>query len=272
MNELVLALGLADWKPLASTLVLPPTPFLLLVLWGAWLLPRRRALGWTLLLLAILGLWLTSTAGLSRAVMQHLLNAPPELREAELAALKREPQSERNPKTAIVVLGGGRRIPAPEYGTATLHPRSVERLRYGIWLSRETGLPLAFSGGIGRGGETGPTEAELAQRIAEQEFGRPLRWLENSSRDTHENASNTVALLRAQGVERIVLVTHAYHLPRALKNFEQAAMGSKMQLLPAPTGGPGRGAWKWTDWLPSHRGVEENRLVWHEWLGLLTDA
>ena len=223
MNELVLALGLADWKPLATALLLPPAPFLLLVLWGCWLTSRRKVLGWSLVGLAVVGLWLTSTSGLSRSVIQHLLQAPQALSAAELTALKREAKSERSPKTAIVVLGGGRRIPAPEYGTATLHARSVERLRYGIWLSRETGLPLAFSGGIGRGGEAGPTEAELAQRMADQEFGRPLRWLENSSRDTHENASKTVALLRAQGVERIVLVTHAYHLPRALKNFEQAA-------------------------------------------------
>jgi hypothetical protein len=57
----------------------------------------------------------------------------------------------KSPRTAIVVLGGGRRLLAPEYGVATLTPRSIERLRYGVWLARETGLPLAFSGGVGHG-------------------------------------------------------------------------------------------------------------------------
>ena len=47
----------------------------------------------------------------------------------------------RAPKTAIVVVGGGRRAHAPEYGMSTLHPGNFDRLRYGLWLARETNLP-----------------------------------------------------------------------------------------------------------------------------------
>jgi uncharacterized SAM-binding protein YcdF (DUF218 family) len=276
MNDLVLSLGLAQFKPLVTALLLPPVPLLLLILLGGLLMLRRRLLAWLLLLTGIVGIWLCSTSGMSRQLMWHLLHTPPALTQADLAAFKREARGPT--QTAIVVLGGGRRTLAPEYGTAMLHTRSVERLRYGLWLSRETGLPVAFSGGVGRGETSGPTEAELAARIAQNEFNRPLRWLENKSRDTSENATQSVALLRDQGITHIVLVTHAYHMPRAMRNFERAAAaggqaaGPTIKLQAAPLGVPERLAWQWADWLPSHRGVEENRLVWHEWLGWVFGA
>lgn len=276
MNDLVLSLGLAQWKPLVTALLLPPVPPLLLILLGGLLMSRRRWLAWLLLWMGIAGIWLCSTSGMSRQLMWHLLQTPPALTQADLAALKREARSPA--QTAIVVLGGDRRTLAPEYGTAMLQTRSVERLRYGLWLSRETGLPVAFSGGVGHGESTGPTEAELAARIAQNEFNRPLRWLENKSRDTAENATQSVALMRSQGITHIVLVTHAYHMPRALRNFERAAAsggqanGPTIKIQAAPLGVPERLAWRWTDWLPSHRGVEENRLVWHEWLGWVSGA
>ncbi|MFG5408565.1 ElyC/SanA/YdcF family protein [Piscinibacter sakaiensis] len=125
------------------------------------------------------------------------------------------------PRTAIVVLGGGRERLAPEYGQAMLGADSLQRLHYGVWLARATGLPLAFSGGRGWAQLDGEAEADLAARIAAQDYGLPLRWRENQSRDTRENARLTVALLRAEGVERILLVTHGWHMARA--RFRQAA-------------------------------------------------
>ncbi len=270
MNELLLNLGLAQLKPLVATLLLPPVPMLVLVLMGTRLLFSRRWLGWTLVLAGVFSLWLSCTTALSRALTLSVLKPAPALNEAAVRTLARRPH------TAIVVLGGGRRTSAPEYGTTTLNPRSVERLRYGVWLSRESGLPLLFSGGLGRDEGSGPTEAELAARIAEREFKLPLRWVEAQSRDTHENALRSVALLKSQGIDHIVLVTHAYHLPRALRNFEQAAArpdtGSRITFTPAPVARPVLGPWKPNDWLPTLRGFEENHLALHELLGLLAGA
>ena len=59
--------------------------------------------------------------------------------------------------------------------------------------------------------------------IARAEWNVPLRWTETASRDTHENAVNTVALLRPAGIREIVLVTHGLHMPRALREFRAAA-------------------------------------------------
>ena len=66
------------------------------------------------------------------------------------------------------------------------------------------------------------------------EFGRPLKFVEDDSRDTRENAARTLALLRPIGIRHIVLVTHGWHMPRALKAFETAAAGSGIRYIVPP--------------------------------------
>lgn len=261
MNEIFFTLGIESWKPYLSALLLPPVPLLLLILAGARLMFRRRLLAWLMVLVGVVGIWFSCTTALSMALQNWLLKPPPALSEAQITELKKAP------KTAIVVLGGGRRLRAPEYGLSSLHERTIERLRFGIWLSRETGLPMAFTGGVGHGADTGTSEAEIAARIADREFGRPLRWIETESRDTRENAFKTLPLLQAQGIEQIVIVTHSYHMPRALKNFERADVGAKMRFVSAPMGVPSGGRLRASDWLPTADGFEGNRLVLHEWIG-----
>jgi uncharacterized SAM-binding protein YcdF (DUF218 family) len=266
MNEIFLALGVESWKPILTTLVLPPVPMLVLVLLGARLMFSRRLLAWLLVLLGTLGIWFSCTTALAQGLQLWLLKPVPALTEGRVAELKKAP------RTVIVVLGGGRRSYAPEYGLSTLNERSLDRLRYGVWLSRETGQPLAFSGGLGHGAEPGPSEAEIAARVAEREFGRALKYLESESRDTRENAIKTVELLAPAGVEQIVLVTHDYHMTRAMRNFERAIGTRKITLLAAPLGLPASGALRASDWLPTAYGFEKNRLVLHEWLGRLMGA
>ena len=266
MNEIFFTLGIESWKPFVSAMLLPPVPLLVLVLAGARLMYRRRLLAWLMILVGVLGIWLTCTTALGRGITLWLLRPPPALLESQIAELKRAP------KTAIVVLGGGRRLLAPEYGVSTLKESSVERLRYGLWLARETALPVAFSGGVGHGSLPGPSEAEIAARIADREFGRPLRWTETESRDSRENASRSVALLQAQGVEQILVVTHSYHMPRAMLNFERAAAGTKLRIVAAPLGMSAAGPLRSSDWLPSSEGFEATRLALHEWIGRVAGA
>ena len=268
MNEIFLSLGIESWKPLLAALLLPPVPFVLLALVGARMMARRRVLAWLLLLPALAGIWLSCTGAVATGLTRWLLKPPPALTDTQIAELRRAPH------TAIVVLGAGRRPFAPEYGAATLKPMGIERLRYGLWLARQTGLPVAFSGGLAPGSEPGPTEAEIAARIAEREFGRPLRWTETESRDTRENAIETVALLHPQGVQHIVLVTHGYHMRRSLRNFDRALLAAnvEMRVTAAPMGLSGAFHMKAMDWLPTIEGYERTRLALHESIGLLGGA
>jgi uncharacterized SAM-binding protein YcdF (DUF218 family) len=254
-------------KLLATLLVLPPVPGLVMMLVGARLGRSRPGSGRLLLWTGALLIWLGACAGSAGWLAQRLPYVAP-LGQAEIAALK-PPRAQGAPTTVILVLGGGRIARAPETGSAELNDFSLQRLLHGVRLARQTGLPLAFSGGLGRG-EPDPaalSEAEIAQRVAERDFRLPLRWIESSSRDTRENAIYSVRLLRAEGVRHIVLVTHVWHMPRALRAFEQAA-GDGLRITAAATGYIVNTGRRWVDWLPTTRGQADVRWLLRERLAL----
>jgi uncharacterized SAM-binding protein YcdF (DUF218 family) len=263
LNDLLASLELGIVKGYLTALVLPPVPFFFALLAGMWWLARRRSLlGWASVLTATAAIWFSCTTLVGVALVGWLVTPPPALSPSAVAELRVTPSG---PKTAIVVLGGGRDAFAPEYGVSNLNALGLERLRYGIWLSRATGLPVAFSGGVGHGAPEGSTEAEIAARIAANEFQRPLKWLEQQSRDTSENATYTIAMLRPQGIERIVLVTHGFHMLRAVAAFERAAqrVGAPLAIVPAPLGLASRGE----GWMPSAEGLHYTRMAIREWIG-----
>lgn len=271
MNAWMQMMGIDGLKPLLAGLLLPPMPWLLLIMAGGWRLRRGRALGWPLLLAGVALAWACWTPAGADAASRWLLDPPPPLRDP--AKFARSAQQPTGP-TLIVVLGGGRTA-AAEYDEMSLNPISMQRLRYGVWLSRQTGWPLAFSGGVAPGGDDGPSEAVIAQRIVRDEFRHTLQLAEDRSRDTHENAQRTVDLLRAQPPARVVLVTHDLHMPRALGHFRRArdAAGLRFELLPAPVGITEAGEdWALGDFLPSPSGIARTRYACREWLGLLAGA
>lgn len=251
-------------KPLLLALLLPPTPGLLLIaLGGLWL--RQRKLGRGVLVAGLLYCWLSCTDWFAIQLQSLLLNPPPALSSAQMVALAQRSE------TAVFVLGGGSTARVPEYEFAPdLSPLSHERLRYGVWLARRLQAPLGFSGGISSLGAPGRMpEGVLAQRIASDQFGLPLRWVESGSRDTRENARLSVPLLKADGVKHVLLVTHAMHVPRALRAFKSVAPVD-MELIPAGIDYRAEGPWSWGDFLPAATGFHKNRYVWTEFLGLLS--
>lgn len=258
MNEL------AAWKPLITALVLPPAPLLLLVLIGVVFVRTRRRGGWILVLSGLSMLWLITCQGTSRFLEESVLKPPHALSGDELQRLKAAGRQKQS-TTSLVVLGGGRVPRAEEYGMADLTRHSLYRLRYGMWLSRQTGLPVGYTGGVGwqqRQGEAA-SEAEIAERIAKDEYGRPLKWTEPLSRDTRENAIRTVRILDAGGYTEAVLVTDAFHMPRAVREFESAAHG-RIKITAAPIAHFTRTDTELLDWLPTWEGMAQNRQILRE--------
>jgi uncharacterized SAM-binding protein YcdF (DUF218 family) len=134
---------------------------------------------------------------------------------------------------------------APEFGGDTLGRLTLERVRYGAFLARQTGLPVLVAGGAPEEGVR--AEAELMREALQREFGVPVRWSEDQSRNTRENAANAAAILSAEAVRRVLLVTHGFDVRRARAEFEAAGL----QALAAPTLVPLPGALGPRDFLPS---------------------
>lgn len=244
-------------KPILTTLAMPPVSLLVLALLGLLLAWRNhKKTGLMLATTAVLLLALLSSHG-AAAWLAH--TALPQYAPLNVAALR------ASRVQAIVILGGGVRPEAPEYGSSQLNDATAARLRYGAWLARQSGLPVAFSGGVSWAVHStqSVSEAEVAARTMQQDYGMALRWNETQSRDTAGNARLLAPLLRQSGVQRIALVTHAWHMPRAAAAFEQAGLA----VTPAPMGhvlaSPGLLAW-----LPSAGGLQLSHLVLKEWLAL----
>jgi uncharacterized SAM-binding protein YcdF (DUF218 family) len=207
-------------KTLLHTLLLPPGGPLLLATAGACLIARRaagvrtRRTGWVLLAAGLGALWLLAIPLVAGALSRMAQRCPP-------LDVTRPVQAQ-----AIVILGGAaERLGAPEYGGEPAVTLSMlERLNYGAFLARRTGLPVAVSGSAR---ETLAMRASLSR-----DFGVGTRWDENHSRDTFENAQFCAALLEPLGIRRIVLVTDADHEWRAMREFVSAGFA----VVPAPIG------------------------------------
>lgn len=270
--------SVSDWralKPVLTALALAPVPWLALIAFASLRGGLRPATRRVLVLLSVAALWLTTTNGAADALATAAgLTASP-LSAERLAAIAGLEGGRRGgaPRAVIVVLGGGREAWAPEYGAASLANESLQRLRYGLWLARRLQLPVAFAGGVGWAQAAGGAEAEadIAARIADADFGQPLRWIENRSRDTRENARLSIPMLRAAGIEHVLLVTHGWHMRRALRAFEAEAAGG-LRVEAAPMGLTTVHDGPLLDWLPSAQGFTRFRQVSREALGLLVGA
>jgi uncharacterized SAM-binding protein YcdF (DUF218 family) len=193
--------------------------FLLKKLLSAWLLPPLGLLISALLALIFGRGWRSRLVAIVAIATAFLLSLPLIANQLS-SSLEGLPVSidTLNQAQAIVILGAGIHRGAPEYGGDTLSRYSLERVRYGAMLGRKSKLPILVSGGSVYGGKP---EASLMRQVLANEFAVPVRWVETESRDTGNNAVYAAKLLRADGIRHVALVTHAWHVPRAVVAFER---------------------------------------------------
>ena len=249
---------LAGLKPLLTSLAMPPLAPLLLALLGVWLAWRKKRGGLTLAALSLALLWLLSCHGTAVWLARYALPQYASVSSTQLKA---------SGVQAIVVLGGGLLPAAPEYGDAPqLSSYTAARLRYGVWLARRTGLPLAYTGGVGwaSSGVQLLPEAEVAARVALEDYSVNLRWSEGASRDTSENARLLAPMLERGGVRHVALITDVWHMPRSVAAFERAGL----VVTPAPIAFVLPYERDLLQWLPSAQGLLASRLVLRECLAL----
>lgn len=175
-----------------------------------------------------------------------------------------------HPHVGVVVLGGALGHPGihAAHGQVPLGD-AAERMTVPVALLRQhPHWDLVFSGGEGRLVATGIREAELARVFFEQQGLNPARIrLEDSSRNTRENAQQVAQLLGPRCREPWLLVTSAWHMPRAMAEFD--AVGCNVTPYPVDfrTGA--------TTALTQYS-LAQSLLGWqtalHEWLGLAVYA
>jgi uncharacterized SAM-binding protein YcdF (DUF218 family) len=167
--------------------------------------------------------------------------------------------------SAIVVLGGGLKYDGRESpNRLNLNQRTATRVHYAAYVAKSSGLPVLVTGGIGVG-FTG-SEASIMARTLREDYAVQVRWLEENSMTTAENALFSASLLKSEGIKKIVLVTQAYHMRRSALVFE--AQGFEVVMAPCGFMG-GDGVDTHFAWLPSLGGIEAIFVSSHEIIGLL---
>ena len=235
-----------------TTFLLPPLSLLLLLALGIFLFYRRPKLAKPLILAAFGLLWIASTPYFAEGAL-HLL-------EAQTTPFDIRTQN----ADAIVILGGGTYFHAPEYaGQDTIGDATLMRLRYGAKLQRETGKPILVTGGKPLGNNL--SEARQMRIALEQDFRVPVRWTEDESDNTFENARYSFRMLQQAGIRKIYLVTHAWHMPRSAEIFRRAGF----EVVEAPTAFTTRYQIDLLAFLPQAGSLYGSKIFVHEVIGLL---
>ncbi|MGF6165613.1 uncharacterized SAM-binding protein YcdF (DUF218 family) [Pseudomonas sp. 2725] len=243
-----------SFRYFVKQLLLPPGILLLLLLLAWWLRRSRPRLAGVCFALGLGGLWLMSLP----VVVQwsaSLLEREPPLARDEWAVLGRRAD-------AIVVLGSGRERGDVAWGADQPTGVGLERQRFAARLTKASGLPVLTSGGLHYG--TPPSEAQMMADSLRDDFGVTVRWQEGHSRTTWENAQFSAQVLLPQGIKRVVLVTHAGHMPRAVWSFRKAGF----EVVPAPVGFlSGDNARPLGGWMPEYKAIWQNGQLMNEAVG-----
>lgn len=239
---------------LIRVMMMPPTNLLLLIAVGYLLRRRWPRAGRTLSVAAIVALLVLSTHAGSNLLVAPLENLSTPLTNAAATGAQ-----------AIVVLSAGSVNQAPEYGGHDA-PDAVTlvRLQYGAYLQHQTALPLMTSGGIVSSSPSPQALAVMMARTLREDFRTPVQWVEDQSEDTHENALYSARMLKAAGIKRVLLVTHALHMPRSREAFERQGM----EVVAAPTMFYSRAPWSLYQMVPSANGLYRSQYAMHEWVGI----
>ena len=236
--------------------ILPPASLLLLFVAGLVLSRWRRRAG-TRVCLAAVGLLYFLGTGVGSWLLVH----PLEQLEPVLSPVSAHPAAAAQ---AVVVLSAGRIARSPEYG-ARLTPDFIclERMAYAAHVLRARPLPLLVSGGLWSAQDDESLAAGM-QRVFEDAFQVPVRWVETRSRNTAENARFSAAMLKRDGVARVILITDAMHMRRARLSFERAGL----QVIPGPTFYNEPGPFDALRLMPSAENLRRSHYAIYEWLGL----
>ena len=228
---------------------MPPTCFVVLIVVGLLLRGGWQRFGRRLTWASSIALILFGMPAVSYSMLLALETGLPLMPPAD------------HPPQAIIVLGG--EVIRAHQERLGIRPGllTLDRLRTGAALHRRTGLPILVTGG--RTQPNTPAVGLVMAQSLEDDFQAPARWVESKSVDTWENARLSADILRAEGITSVYVVTHAWHMRRAVLAFQ----GTGLTVTAAPTSlddplGP-----ELSDFLPRAAGWQTGYFAIHEWIG-----
>jgi uncharacterized SAM-binding protein YcdF (DUF218 family) len=232
-----------------AALALPPTGLVVLIVIGLLLRGGWRRFGRGLIWTSVVALVLLGMPVVSHSLLLALEAGLPSVPPAD------------HPPQAIIVLGG--EIIRARTEALGIRPGllTLDRLQAAAALHRRTGLPILVTGGTTEP-DTAAVGLVMAQSLRD-DFQTPAKWVEAKSVDTWENARLSADILRPEGITSIYVVTHAWHMRRAVLAFA----GTGLTVTAAPTAlddplGP-----TLYDFLPRASGWQTSYFALHEWIG-----
>jgi uncharacterized SAM-binding protein YcdF (DUF218 family) len=236
-------------KGVLLPLTMPPTGFVVLIvigllLTGAWRRAGRRLAWVSLMALILFGMPILSES-LLLGLESNLPMTPPA----------------SHPPQAIVILGG--EVIRAHGEKLGIRPGllTLDRLRTGAALHRRTGLPILVTGGTTQ--PDTPAVGLVMEQSLQDDFRTPPHWVEAKSLDTWENARLSADILRREGITSVYVVTHSWHMRRAVLAFE----GTGLTVTAFPTSLDDAMGPDVYDFVPRASGWQTGYFAIHEWIG-----
>ena len=227
----------------------PPALFIAAGLFGTIVAIKWRRTGIIIALASNLCLFASATPALSSYINHQLEMMIPQTADFSQAQ-------------AIVVLGAD--IQSGEGDSPDWPgPLSLERVLFAVDAYRRLDLPVAVSGGFI--GNAKPSLAAMLKGTFENYFHVPIKWTEERSRNTFENALYTAAILRNQSISTVILVAQSRDLPRAIWCFEQVGLHA----LPWHAPRTPIESEKIEDFLPNTAALQASFYGLHELIGVV---
>jgi len=223
---------------------------------GAWFVPRRAGFPRALALACSVALLFVSVAPVGALLIEPLEDRFP------------PPPPDMPAPYGIVVLGGAIDDEASAARRQTVFDEGASRLTEAAILARRyPEARLVYSGGSASLMDSRSTEGLEARKLLTALGVDPARIaIEDKSRNTDENARFTAALVHPQPGETWLVVTSAYHMPRAMGLFAKAGFSVRAYPVDYRSLGGGR---DWRFNFEPARGLRLVDLAVHEWIGLI---
>lgn len=217
---------------------------------GLVIAQRWPRIGWSVALVSLLGFYTLATPWAAT----HLIACLENQIRSDIAA---------GTPGAIVVLGGDTERSDNPGKIVRLGLLSVERIYFAAEEYHSSRLPVLVTGGVIDG--TNISIADLMADALTKSFDVPVRWRETRARTTYENAEFSAELLKKYGVSTIMIVTQAWHLPRAIWAFHRFgihALPTKYSPHIVVRNS------NFNDFLPSASALSSSAYAFHEIFGL----